>query len=453
MKVIKNAKIDDTELLYNIYYDEKIIKKIPSNKDKNTLKVAESFDLNGMILIPGAIDSHVHFNDPGFEEQEDFYTGTLSAAYGGVTTIIDMPCTSLPPVTNIENLNYKLERIKNKAVVDYAFWGGINGSEKIDEDLINRLKELKKNGVTAFKIYTISGMPTYKALTYKQIEKLFKLTEGENFIFGFHAEDSDIIENSIKNMSGDEKRTVSGYLKSRPVSAEVKAIEKITKLAMKYNAKIHIVHLSSKKGFEALKKYENSSCETCPHYLEFTNKDLHVLKGRLKTAPVVKEKEDKEFLRKAILNGDIDFVTTDHAGTDFQKNKLFDDFSIVYNGIPGVQTMLPYIFTSFYDKGILSLKRLIKITSENTAKLYGLYPQKGSLEEGSDADFTVMEKKSFKFNENTLKCKGKYSPFNGYEFKYRVNKTILRGDVIFEDGVERNIKKGKFLKPDTSKDV
>ena len=168
MKIIINAKIDDTNELYNLYHTNKI-EKIVLSKDDILNKNLDKINLDGKILIPGGIDSHVHFNDPGFTHQEDFTTGTTSAALGGVTTIVDMPCTSMPPVTNKANLLNKLEKIEKKAVVDFAFWGGINGGDEIN---LNTLKELKESGATAFKIYTISGMPSYQALSYAKIDKL-----------------------------------------------------------------------------------------------------------------------------------------------------------------------------------------------------------------------------------------------------------------------------------------
>jgi len=443
MKIIINAKIDDTNELYNLYHTNKI-EKIVLSKDDILNKNLDKINLDGKILIPGGIDSHVHFNDPGFTHQEDFTTGTTSAALGGVTTIVDMPCTSMPPVTNKANLLNKLEKIEKKAVVDFAFWGGINGGDEIN---LNTLKELKGSGATAFKIYTISGMPTYQALSYAKIDKLFNLAQNEDYIFAFHAEDLNVIESSINNLTTGEEKTVDGYLKSRPTLAETESIKSIIDIAKKYNTKVHIVHISSKEGLELVESYKYATSETCPHYLEFTESDLHTLKGRLKTAPVVKSENDKMYLRESVINGKIDFIVTDHAGTNYEKNKLSEDFSKVYNGIPGTQFMIPYLFTSFYDTKEVSLKRMIEITSTNSAKLYGLYPKKGCLEIGSDADFTILEKKDFIVDENNLASKGKYSPFNGKKFSYQINKTVLRGEVIFDIN-NKNISSvnGEFIK-------
>jgi allantoinase len=456
MDIIKNAKIDDSSELYNIYFTDKIEKIVAVEDDVTSTPLSNlktnTIDVNGKIVIPSGIDSHVHFNDPGFIEQEDFQTGTLAAAYGGITTIIDMPCTSLPPVTNIENLKNKLDVVKSKAVIDFSFWGGVNGDDEINLNMLQVLKNLKKDGVNAFKIYTISGMPTYKALSYQKIDELFKLTQNEDFIFAFHAEDLNVIENSINKLSDEEKTTVEGFLKSRPIQAEVEAIKNIINIAKKYNTKIHIVHISSKEGLKLVESYKYATAETCPHYLEFTAKDLFILKGKLKTAPVVKNQEDKDYLREGLISGKISFVTTDHAGTDYNKNKLFDDFSKVYNGIPGTQFMIPYLFTNFYDSNEMNLERIIEITSKNVAKLYGLYPKKGSFEVGSDADFTIIEKKDYIVDEKMLKSKGKYSPFNGLKFSYLINKTILRGKVVFD--VDKEISTqfgyGNFLKSEDS---
>ncbi len=440
MKTIINAKIDDSNNLYKIVFDEKILDVIKQDK---TLKDDKSLDIEGKILIPGAVDSHVHFNDPGFTHNEDFTTGTSSAALGGITTIVDMPCTSLPPVTSKENLENKLSKIEKKAFVDFVFWGGVNGHEDLD---IDKLRKLRSSGASAFKIYTISGMETYGSLSYKKIEELFKMSINEDFIFAFHAEDLETIENNKKNLSPDEKTTVSGYLKIRDKNAEIRAIKNIVDLARKYNTKIHIVHLSTKEGLEIIKSYKFASTETAPHYLHFTKEDLYNLKGRLKTAPVVKNKEDKLALLDGIKDGSINFIATDHAGTDWDKNKDLEDFSKVYNGIPGTSTMLAFIFTYLYDKKIIDLKRVVDISSKNAAKLHGIYPKKGSLDIGSDADFTIMKKENYIFDEKTLISKGKYSPFHNTEFKYRVFQTILRGEIIYNDGKITNMPSGKFIK-------
>ena len=446
MKILKNAFILNKEKtqISDIFFNEKIIqigRNIKSGKE------IEVIDLHGKLLIPGCIDAHVHFNDPGFTDREDFTSGTTAAACGGITTIIDMPCTSIPAVTNCENLEKKLAVIKPKAVVDFALWGGIR---KNDVPLNNEMiQELWNAGVVGFKIYTISGMETFAALSYNDIENVFK--QFPEILFAFHAEDENIINNSIGKLTYEQMKLSENYVKTRSVKAEVEAVRNILSSLGKKN-KVHFVHISSKRAAKLIlksKKQFDVTFESCPHYLQFTSEDLPILKGRLKTAPPVKYEEDKDFLRNCLKIGTLDFVTTDHAGCDYKSGKTFDDFSKVYNGIPGTELMIPYLFSEFYLKEKVNLKTIIKLTSGNAAKRYGLYPEKGSLQIGTDADFTIIDlNKPYLVDETHIHSRGKYSPFNNTEFSCSIDKTIVRGKIVFdsEKGILQKPGYGKFIR-------
>jgi len=447
MKLIKNAIIstgnnNETKLV-NILFNEKI-QRISESAIENP--VDKIFDLEGKLLIPGCIDSHVHFNDPGFNHHEDFLSGTTAAACGGITTVIDMPCTSIPPVTNKENLFQKLEIIKSKALIDFALWGGIRKNDfPISEKIV---KELWNEGVVGFKIYTISGMETFAALTYQDTQQVFQ--QFPAMLFAFHAEDEKIIQTAINSFSKEELKLPENYVRTRPVEAEFEAVKKILEIAE--NNRIHFVHISSKKAAELIMKKKinlDLTFETCPHFLAFTANDYQELLGRLKTAPSVKFEEDKKYLRKLLKEGKIDFITTDHAGCDFESEKKLLDFSKVYSGIPGTELMIPYLFSEFYLKEKVPLSTMIKITSENAAKRFGLYPQKGSLKIGSDADFTVIDlNNKFTVDETKLHSIGKYSPFNNYTFDCSINKTIVRGNIVFDalKGICRKSGLGRWIR-------
>ncbi len=446
MMILKNASIffENKTQICDIFCNEKIIqigKNIPIPSD------VEIIDLQGKLLIPGCIDAHVHFNDPGFTEREDFLSGTTAAAYGGITTVIDMPCTSIPAVTNSENLNMKLSVIKPKALIDFALWGGIRGNDLPLKK--EQIQKLWNEGVVGFKIYTISGMETFAALTYKEIENLFK--QFSEILFAFHAEDEEIINNSISKLSDEQMKLPENYVKTRPVEAEFKAVKKIISSLEKTN-KIHFVHISSKKSAELIldsKLKCDVTFESCPHYLQFTCEDLPILKGRLKTAPPVKFEEDRDYLRNCLNNGTLDFVTTDHAGCDYKTGKENIDFSKVYNGIPGTELLIPYLFSEFYLKEKVDLRRMIELTSEHAAKRYGLFPEKGSLQIGTDADFTIIDlNKNFTVDETRIHSKGKYSPFYNTNFSCSIDKTIVRGNIVFdaEEGILQKPGYGKFIR-------
>ena len=445
MKIIKNVFILKSKKaqVFDILFDDKIIKIAKSIKVEPDIEV---IDLHGKLLIPGCIDAHVHFNDPGFTDREDFTTGTTAAAFGGITTIIDMPCTSTPAVTNYENLHKKLNVISSKAIVDFALWGGIRKNDfPIDYEMIMKLWQ---SGVVGFKIYTISGMETFTALSYKDIENVFK--KFPEILFAFHAEDESVINNSMNIFTNEQLKLPENYVKTRPVKAETTAVKKIISSVGKKN-KVHFVHISSKNAAKLIlesKEKFNVSFESCPQYLQFTSSDFPSLKGKLKTAPPVKFEEDKDYLRNCLKNGTLDFVTTDHAGCDYKKGKVFDDFSKVYNGIPGTELMIPYLFSEFYLKEKVSLKRMIELTSENAAKRYGLFPKKGSLQVGTDADFTIIDlSKPYLVDESDLHSIGKYSPFHETELACSIDKTVVRGNIVFdtEKGILQEPGYGKFI--------
>ncbi len=441
MKLIKNALIADGDQtkIVDILFDNKIIKIAPSISNHN----AQIIDAKGNPVIPGCLDAHVHFNQPGFEYHEDFYTGTKSAAAGGISTIIDMPSTSLPPVTNVENMEHKLQAVQQNALVDFAFWGGIRANDLPDID--NQIQKLWDAGVVGFKIYTISGMDTFGALEYEEISKL--LSQHQDLLFAFHAEDAQIIK---KNKTKYEcSHNPQNYSKIRSIEAEATAVRNILK---NRNNHIHFVHISSKKAAELIinsKLQSDVTFETCPHYLQFTAEDLDKLRGRLKTAPPVKFSADREYLRNCLIDGKLDFVTTDHAGSDWETEKNLPDFSQAYNGIPGIQLMIPYLFSEFYLNDKISLARMIEITSAKAAKRFGLYPNKGSMQVGTDADFTVINlSKELIVDEKELYSKGKYSPFFEQKFNCSIAQTIVRGEIVFDEnkGILAKPGYGKFLK-------
>ncbi|MCF7858838.1 MAG: amidohydrolase family protein [Candidatus Cloacimonetes bacterium] len=446
MVLIKNASImaDGIIRKSDILFNEKILELAKEIVTSAEVKV---IDLDGKLLIPGCIDAHVHFNDPGFTQRENFTSGTEAAACGGITTVIDMPCTSIPAVTNVENLKTKLSVINSKSLVDFALWGGIRRNDfPIKEETIAKLWS---EGVVGFKIYTISGMESFEALTYDDIKSIFN--DFPKILFAFHAEDKKIIVEAENNLTNEEKKLPENYIKMRPVKAEFIAVKQILS-SLSENNSAHFVHISSKKAAELiLQSKENSDItfETCPHYLQFIAADIPILKGRVKTAPPVKFKDDKEFLRNCLKIDQLDFVTTDHAGSDYKTGKEFDNFSKVYNGIPGTELMIPYIFSEFYLKEKVNLRTIIKITSENAAKRFGLYPNKGSLKIGTDADFTIIDlNRSFKVDESKLHSLGKYSPFDQKIFNCSVDRTIVRGKTVFdrEHGIMQSPGFGKFIR-------
>ncbi|MBL7108607.1 MAG: allantoinase AllB [Candidatus Cloacimonetes bacterium] len=404
----------------------------------NPKKFFDEIDINYNLLIPGAIDPHTHFDEPGFEFREDFYTGTLSAAFGGITTVIDMPCTSIPPITNAENLKTKLQVISKKAIIDFALWGGVSGTSFANnEDIEKNMSELAEMGVVGFKTYLISGMEKFTSINYEQLKKVGEIAKKLNLPVAVHSEDKEIIEKRRKYFQLQNKNDIESFCKSRDEQAEVVAINSVIKAAKETRANFHIVHITSKKGLQAVENAQKNgikiSAETCPHFLAFTQDDFKRIGSILKTAPPVKKQKDREYLWKGLQNESISFVATDHAGCIPKKEKNTVSIWTDYAGIPGCELLLPYLFSEGYLKDKISLKKTVSLLSTNAAKFYGLYPKKGSLEIGTDADFAIINLTE----ENVIKgknlhCKGKYTPFEGETFSAKIDKTFCRGEMIVD---------------------
>jgi len=454
--------------LCDLIYDSKIVETKPKSEqlfEWNDFKTEVQRDTllkdfistkNIVLLaIPGAIDSHVHFDTPGFEFREDFEHGSSAAAAGGVTTVIDMPCTSIPPVTSKNNFRQKIEALKNRSTIDYLFWGGVRGE---DFDNLDQLKQnifdLAECGVAGFKAYFISGMETFKALSFEQMKIAAGIIKQTNLPLAVHAEDNELVTSRMLQSQQSGFNDWKAYCNSRDIFAETKAISEIIKISEETECKVHVVHLSSGAGLKLIKDAQrrgvNITTETCPHYLYFTQKDFGNprIANFLKTAPPVKFREDVEALWEGLAEGTISFVVTDHAGCNPEEEKSSNNFWEVYGGIPGIEHRVPFLLSEGFYKNRLTLENTIDLLSTNISKHFNII-NKGVLKPGYDADFSLINLwKDNKVQPAKMHSKGKYTPFDGITFHSVVEQTYLRGRKIF-DRKEKNIygfDYGKFVK-------
>jgi len=404
----------------------------------------ETIDADGLLVVPGGIDPHVHFDDPGYTTREDFFHGTCAAASGGITTVIDMPDTSVPDVTSREGLEKKLDAVKRKAVVDFGFYGGVS-AQAFESRFPRAMKELAPF-VLGYKTYFISGMDTYGRLDHHRFLQVLKSARELGRPVLLHAEDYDYVE-AATEAAFDEGSGPLQYYRSRPETAEVLAVLCAARLAREAAASLHIVHLSTSEAAGLLDGVLVTG-ETCPHYLQFSLDDFVERGASLKCTPPVK-KDSKEGLWQGIADGSIGFIASDHAPcTEEEKNtgSIWTD----YAGIPGSGTLLPYLFSEGYREGKISLGRFIEAVSAGAARRYGLYDRKGSIEEGKDADLVLIDpEETWTVRGKTFLSKGKITPFEGMEMRGRVKKTIVRGKVVYDDALGITAEKGygRFLKP------
>lgn len=402
----------------------------------------EVLDASGLLVFPGAIDPHVHFDEPGFTRREDFLHGTSEAAKGGVTTVIDMPCTSLPPVTTAAAFDGKLGIVEKSAVVDYALFGGVSGHtvEASLGDGGGEMAALAERGVVGFKCYFISGMETFTRVNHDDFARIVREAARVERPVLLHAEDLDYVTAAtarVKATRGAAAPEWMDYALSRDEPAESAAVASALALAAGHEASLHIVHVGTAAAAR-LVAATGATCETCAHYLAFSREDFDGGGGRpargasLKTMPVVKARGEAEALWKLLAMGDIDFVASDHAPAQADEKETGDPWT-AYGGIPGTGTMFPYLLSEGYFAGRLPLRRLLEASSAAAARRYGLWARKGSIGIGKDADFILVDPSATTTVKGEgLFSKGKITPFEGMVLKGRIAATWLRGHPVYD---------------------
>ncbi len=382
---------------------------------KKILRGNEHFDFGNKLILPAGLDIHVHFRDPGLTHKEDFYTGSMAAAFGGISCIFDMPNT-IPQTITLENISDKIALAKKKSFVDFGIYAGITNNNMGNIDSL----ATKCNG---FKIYLGS---TTNSLNFdkKNLRKaLQKISSTEKFVL-FHAEDD---EQLLKKMSNE--RNLVDHLKSRPSICEETSINDIILALQGLHLKAHICHLSSIEGLEVLKKRPNNiTCGVTPHHCLLSIEKNMGSSTFYKVNPPLRSSFDKESLFNAAKNGLIDVIESDHAPhTREEKNANFDEAP---SGLPGVETTFP-IFLFLAKKEVISFQRIISLICERPAELLGI--SKGRLEVGRDADFIVIDlKDDCRIKSDNLHSKCGWTPFEDWSAIFPTH-VFIRGEKLIED--------------------
>ncbi len=358
-----------------------------------------------------------------------------------------MPCTSVPPVTNLQNLVTKLEAIQHKSVVDYGLYGGVSAGSWQEGG--SRYMDELAGQVLGFKAYFISGMETFARLDHYHFRQVLAAAADLHLPVLLHAEDYDFITAAtpVAMAEGDRPRH---YYRSRPETAEVLAVLAATELARETGADLHIVHVATARAAEIVGQ-SLATCETAPHYLAFGLDDFCRVGAPLKVAPSVKSASNRDRLWELLADGTIDFCASDHAPCPVEEKRTGSIWTD-YGGIPGSGTMLPYLFSEGYLKRRLPLKRLLEVIAENAARRYGLHDRKGALAVGKDADLVLIDpRQSWTVRGTGLHSKGVITPFEGMTLQGRVVKTLLRGRLIYDvdEGILAPPGYGKFLRRQT----
>ncbi len=393
----------------------------------------ESVDFGDAVLLPGLVDTHVHINEPGRTEWEGFQTATKSAAAGGVTTLVDMPLNCVPETTDVPALEEKRKAAPGKTWVDWATWGGVVRGN------VDAIEPLAHAGVPGFKCFLIhSGIDGFAWVNEADLRLALEKLRGTGLPLLAHAEITGPVDAAAKtlNVTSADWRKYSTYLASRPDTAEVEAIALLIRLAEEFRTPIHIVHLSSSKALPLLAGARDRdvpvTVETCTHYLWFASDEIPDGATEFKCAPPIRNAQNRERLWKALEEGRIDMVATDHSPCPPEmKRSETGRWDQAWGGIASLGLALPVMWTAMHQRGI-KLDRIGEWMAAAPARLAGFAGRKGAITPGADADFVVFNpEEEWTVAPIDLHFRHKVSPYLGSKLRGRVFETWLRGEPVF----------------------
>lgn len=391
--VIKSDKIFTDGRLIDGYIGIKNGIIVAISKEK--LEANEVIDAEGKMVLPGTVDPHVHIRAPGHDERETFESGSKDAALGGVTTIIEMPFASPPPYSP-EIVKNRMNVADKEAVVDIAFYGAA-GTDRLDDVI-----PCSKSGIVAFKTFLHEALPgrakEFIGLTAPNTGDQYELMEKvaqTGVMIGFHAENNDMINKNIARLRSEGKISPIYHGRSRPPVVEIETAAKILLFAETIGTKVEICHISTPEVVELINRAKSKSvyaiAETCPHYLFLNENALNEVGVFAKCNPPLRSEEERQGMWEMVNNGSIDIIGSDHAPyTKEEKERGSEDIFTPPAGFPGLSTRLPLLFTAVKE-GKMELDRMVELICENPARIFGLYPKKGTIAVGSDADFVIFD--------------------------------------------------------------
>lgn len=405
---------------------------------------AETHDHRGAWILPGIIDGQVHAGSehghPGIESL------THAAAAGGITTVVDMPYDEPQPVMDGEILARKVDAVAEYAHVDVALYGSFAKGEGW-----RRVAEQADGGVCAFKIATYQAHPTrFPRLSPPEMLKGFREVARTGLAVGVHNEDMELVDDCIAELKAGGQTGPEWHSPSRPPLAESLANWQILEIGAEAGVRAHIVHTSIARACEQAALFRDAghvaTVETCVHYLLFTDEDVARLGGRLKVNPPIRDAGQREALWQCIENDQIVFVSSDHGPWSLERKNRPDMFANAA-GAPGVELLLPAFYTGLMQRsGDIHLAA--RMLAEGPARFFSLYPRKGVLAPGADADVTVLARERWTVEETALLGSQKWSPYHGMEMQGRVAAAWLRGQCIFDgEAVRSRAGQGRFQRP------
>ncbi|MBC2582634.1 dihydroorotase family protein [Clostridium sp. DJ247] len=442
--VIKGNIVLWDKILYDSYLAVKGEKIAGIFSNGENVNGKEIIDRSGNYIIPGAIDAHVHCYS---SLDEGISNATNAAACGGVTTIIEMPYDADGMICTKDLFIKKRNKIEKEARVDVAMLATI----KDNEEGLKEIKSITDEGACGFKMSMFNtNSARFPRINEGLMFDAFCKISSTGCPVGLHAENDDIVRSFMKKYEEKGESDQKAHCYSRPKVSESSAVAAAAELALFSKVKLHIYHGSFPRIFNIVNYYKalgvRVTAETCPHYLCFSEKDMDELKAKGKINPPLREEEDKEALWKQISMGFIDMVTSDHAPWTLDKKSEKNIFKNS-SGAPGVETLLPIMYSEGVAKGRITMLQLVNLISKRPAEVFGLDYCKGSLAVGMDADFVILDpNENYILDERELHSTALWSPYNGFKIQGKVTHTFVRGSCVYNNGELNNNIHGKFIK-------
>ncbi len=412
-----------------IRVDEGVITSITSGHASATSD--RVIDAGAAVVMPGLVDTHVHINEPGRTEWEGFETATRAAAAGGITTIVDMPLNSIPATTTVDGLRAKRDAAGGRCHVDVGFWGGVVPGNA------RELEPLAQAGVLGFKCFlSPSGVDEFESVSEFDLRTAMPSLARLGLPLLAHAEWPGLL---VEPDPRQDPRRYTTWLNTRPMEAEHTAIDQLLKLSAHTRAHVHIVHLASAGALPSIGNARRAgvrvTVETCPHYLTFCAEEIADGDTALKCAPPIRGRDHRARLWDALQRGAIDLVATDHSPAPPALKHLEDGHFIeAWGGIASLQVSLPAVWTGATRRGV-PIERVAEWMSAAPARLAGLADRKGAIRVGYDADLIVFDPDlAFTVDASRLYHRHAVTPYDGAQMHGVVLKTMLRGEIVYDNG-------------------
>lgn len=427
--VITNGKIVTPDSVFDGAIAIKDGKVLAVGEASAMPPAAETFDAGGMHILPGAIDDHVHFRDPGYPHKEDWESGTAAAAFGGVTLVFDMPNT-IPPTADGATLAAKHKIAASKAHIDYGLYGLLG-----DENLAT-VPELVEGGVIGFKLYMGNTFGKIPSPDTGATLECFEVAAATGKRVSLHAENNEIMERRQKRLMAAGIKDQWAHLAARPNVVAIEAVSRAAILAEWTGARIHVLHISTAEELRPLREAKargvDITGETCPHYFLLSTEDYARVPGIIAVNPPVRQKQNQQPIFDALVDGTIDVIATDHAPHAYEE-KTRNDIWTVDCGFPGVETQMPLMLTQV-NAGRMTISDYVRVSAHNPACIWGLYPRKGALLPGSDADIAIVDlSRDHVISDAETRSRSKVSPWDGYKVKGLPMHTLVRGRFVMKD--------------------